>query len=115
MDRKLVVPARFHFAYGVDANHYRAVLSEFDSMMGPVSRETTQARRSHGDMPLIVLTGENTDKLPTLSADDQAAAFSAWNTMHDELAHLSTSSTIASGPASGATCNSADPKPSSTP
>ncbi len=60
-------------------------------MMGPDSRETTKARRAYGRMPLIVLTAENTDKLPTLSADDQAAAFSAWTTMHDELAHLSTS------------------------
>jgi pimeloyl-ACP methyl ester carboxylesterase len=67
---------------------FRAEVSEFDSLAGADSDQLDAAHRSLGDMPLIVLTAENTYRtgIPPAYADLLSAQ---WMAMHDELARLS--------------------------
>lgn len=67
---------------------FRAEVSEFDSLAGPDSDQLDAAHRSLGDMPLIVLTAENTYRtgIPPAYANLLSAQ---WMAMHDELARLS--------------------------
>jgi pimeloyl-ACP methyl ester carboxylesterase len=71
-------------------NQDQTTLAEFESTNALDSKEVSNARRNYGDIPLIVLTAENTSKIPVFSTDQQAAGASVWNRMHDELATLST-------------------------
>ncbi|MBS0580583.1 MAG: alpha/beta fold hydrolase [Proteobacteria bacterium] len=68
-----------------------ALLSETDEMEAD-SRVLHAARRSYGDMPLIVLTQapENPSDEPGLSAAEVRAMNAVWMQMHEELAKLST-------------------------
>ena len=68
-----------------------ALFSETDQMELD-SRELLAARRSYGDMPLIVLTQspETTDAYPGLTAAQVDAMNTLWVRMHEELAELST-------------------------
>jgi pimeloyl-ACP methyl ester carboxylesterase len=67
---------------------FRAEVSEFDSLAGADSDQLDAAHRSLGDMPLIVLTAENTYRtgIPPAYANLLSAQ---WMAMHDELARLS--------------------------
>jgi pimeloyl-ACP methyl ester carboxylesterase len=67
---------------------FRAEVSEFDSLAGADSDQLDAAHRSLGDMPLIVLTAENTYRtgIPPGYADILSAQ---WMAMHDEIARLS--------------------------
>jgi pimeloyl-ACP methyl ester carboxylesterase len=67
-----------------------ALLSETDEMDAD-SQELLAARRSYGDMPLIVLTQspESAEAYPGLSEAQVEAMNTLWVRMHDELARLS--------------------------
>lgn len=66
------------------------LLSETDQMEAD-SRELAAARRSYGEMPLIILTQspESTAAYPGLTATQVDAMNDLWMQMHDELARLS--------------------------
>jgi pimeloyl-ACP methyl ester carboxylesterase len=75
----------------LSVSYEETVLSEYESLFGESSREVAAARRSYGNMPLIVLTAGDNFKLDAGKPDSAAAARRAlWMTMHDELAALST-------------------------
>jgi pimeloyl-ACP methyl ester carboxylesterase len=67
---------------------FRAEVSEFDSLAGADSDQLDAAHRHLGDMPLVVLTAENTYRtgIPPGYADILSAQ---WMAMHDEIARLS--------------------------
>ncbi len=79
INRRLSVPFR------------AALLSETQEMDGTDSQELATARRSYGDMPLIILTQppEGPDAYPGLTAAQVKAMNALWSQMHDELAMLS--------------------------
>jgi pimeloyl-ACP methyl ester carboxylesterase len=68
-----------------------ALFSETHEMDGADSEELVAARRSYGDMPLIILTQspEKPDAYPGLSVEQVSAMNALWTQMHDELAKLS--------------------------
>lgn len=67
---------------------YRAEVSEFDSLAGADSDQLDAAHRKLGDLPLVVLTAENTYRDGV--APGYATVLSAqWMAMHDEIARLS--------------------------
>jgi pimeloyl-ACP methyl ester carboxylesterase len=67
---------------------YREVVSEYENL-DQDSDEVVAARRSYGDMPLVVLTGAETQKEPPSSDAVVRARAKVWNQMHDEIAALS--------------------------
>ena len=71
------------------AAYHQALVSEFENLAGADSEQIEHARHSLGDLPLIVLTAENTyrDGVPPADADRLSAT---WRQMHDEVAALST-------------------------
>jgi pimeloyl-ACP methyl ester carboxylesterase len=83
IQRRLSVPFR------------EALLSETDEMEQADSRDLVAARRSYGDMPLIVLTQspESADAYPGLAVEQVDAMNALWMRMHDELAALSSRGT----------------------
>ncbi|HEX5379272.1 MAG TPA: alpha/beta hydrolase [Phenylobacterium sp.] len=72
-----------------DPAFFRAEVSEYDSLVGVDADQVDQAPQSLGDLPLIVLTAENTyrDGVSPAYAETLSAL---WNHMHDEIAALST-------------------------
>jgi pimeloyl-ACP methyl ester carboxylesterase len=71
--------------------YWRAVRSESSASGGISSAEVAAARRSLGDIPLIVLTaGRNAALRQGETAVAAAARHAAWREMHDEIATLST-------------------------
>jgi pimeloyl-ACP methyl ester carboxylesterase len=76
---------------GNDPEAIEATKSEVESMPGASTEQLTASRRSYGDMPLIVLTRGDYDKdmPPDFTAKDRAAMRSVWETMHAEMAALS--------------------------
>jgi pimeloyl-ACP methyl ester carboxylesterase len=72
------------------AAYQTAALSEFTSLDGASSDQVAKSRRSWGDLPLIVLTAENTEKDPDLPRAEQDALAKAWWDMHERVAKLST-------------------------
>jgi len=79
---------------------YRAEVSEFDSLAGPDSDQLDAAHRSLGDLPLVVLTAENTYRDGI--APGYATVLSAqWMAMHDEIARLSSRGVNRLVPSSG--------------
>jgi pimeloyl-ACP methyl ester carboxylesterase len=78
---------------------YRAARSEYANLAATVS-EVNAARKTLGDMPLIVLTAANFFPMPEESAHPAEAWREAWRTGHEEIAALSTRGerrTIAAG------------------
>lgn len=78
---------------------YRAARSEFANLAATLD-EMNAARRTLGDMPLIVLTSPKFFPMPEQSVDPAEAWREAWRTGHDEIAALSTRGerrTIAAG------------------
>jgi hypothetical protein len=70
--------------------YWRAVRSESKASVGASALEVAAARRSLGDMPLIVLTaGRTATRRPDETPEQAVARFAAWCAMHDEIAALS--------------------------
>jgi pimeloyl-ACP methyl ester carboxylesterase len=76
---------------GNDPDAIEATRSEIEQMPGASTEQLIASRRSYGEMPLIVLTRGDYDKdmPPDFTADDRAAMRSVWETMHAEMAALS--------------------------
>lgn len=72
------------------ATYQTASLSELTSFAGLSSAQVAKSRRPWGDLPVIVLTAENTQKNPDLPQAEQDALAKAWWDMHDGVAKLST-------------------------
>jgi pimeloyl-ACP methyl ester carboxylesterase len=71
--------------------YWRALRSESAASNSASSDEVAAARRSLGDMPLIVLTAsKNISPRPGETAAATEARHDAWRSMHDEIAALST-------------------------
>jgi pimeloyl-ACP methyl ester carboxylesterase len=71
------------------ATYQAAALSEISSFAGSSSDQVAKSRRSWGDLPVIVLTAENTQKNPDLAQAEQDALSNAWRAMHEGVAKLS--------------------------
>ncbi len=69
--------------------YWRTMDSELGAMDTTSNDEVAAARRSYGDMPLIVLTATDIALPGSMSANDKAALASTWTIMHEELARLS--------------------------
>ena len=67
-----------------------AALSELNSLDVASSDQVAKSRRAGGDLPVVVLTGENTQKSPDLPEAEQAALAKVWWGMHEDVAKLST-------------------------
>lgn len=71
--------------------YWRAVRSESAASNSATSDEVAAARRSLGDIPLIVLTaGKSSLPRPGETAATAEARYEAWLSMHEEIAALST-------------------------
>lgn len=77
-------------AWESTAAYQKAALSELASMGGATSEQIARSRRPWGDLPLIVLTAENTQKDPALSKLDQSTLSKLWWDGHERVAGLST-------------------------
>jgi pimeloyl-ACP methyl ester carboxylesterase len=77
---------------GNDPEALLATKSEIDSMPGASTEQLTQSRRAYGAMPVIVLTRGDYEKdmPPNFTAEDRAAMKSVWESLHAEMAALST-------------------------
>lgn len=77
---------------GNDPVAISATLSEIDEMPGASTASLVATRRSYADMPVIVLTRTDYDSgmPPTFTQQDKAAMRSIWESMHAEMAALST-------------------------
>ena len=78
---------------GNDADVIEATRSEIEQMAGASTEQLVASRRSYGDMPLIVLTRTDYDRdmPPAFTQEDKAAMRGLWETMHAEMAALSSS------------------------
>jgi pimeloyl-ACP methyl ester carboxylesterase len=76
-------------AFDAKPDHLRSELSELDGVMGPSSDQVAAARRSYGELPLVVLTA-GTPIIPGLSPSDRDTLLGTIKQMHGELAGLST-------------------------
>lgn len=76
---------------GNDPDAIEATRSEIAEMPGASTASLVASRRSYGDMPLIVLTRGDHDKgmPPSMTTEDRAAMRRLWETMHAEMAALS--------------------------
>jgi pimeloyl-ACP methyl ester carboxylesterase len=77
---------------GNDPDALSATRSEVEEMPLASTQSLIATRRSYGDMPLIVLTRGDYDQgmPPDFTAEDKQAMRSVWETMHAEMAALST-------------------------
>ncbi len=77
---------------GNDPDALSATRSEIDEMPGASTASLIASRRSYGEMPLIVLTRGDHDQgmPPNFTAEDKQAMRSIWESMHAEMAALST-------------------------
>lgn len=77
---------------GNDPEAIWATKSEIEEMPAASTQQLLSSRRSYGDMPLIVLTRTDYEKdMPAdFTAEDKANMRSVWETMHAEMAALST-------------------------
>jgi pimeloyl-ACP methyl ester carboxylesterase len=77
---------------GNDPEAIWATKSEIEEMPAASTQQLLASRRSYGDMPLIVLTRTDYEKdMPAdFTAEDKAQMRSVWETMHAEMAALST-------------------------
>ena len=82
-------------------SYARTSLSEFENLMGASAAELAAARRSYGDLPLVVLTADHPALSPRLPPDQRARAAALWVRMHDELAALSSQGVNRVVPGSG--------------
>jgi pimeloyl-ACP methyl ester carboxylesterase len=69
--------------------YHQTQVSEFESLGGVDSLQIDEAKHSLGDMPLIVLTAENTYRTGIPEAYQDFLS-DLWNEMHEETARLST-------------------------
>jgi len=69
---------------------YRAARSEYANLPTATLDEMNAARKTLGDMPLIVLTAGEFFPMPEESVHPAEAWRAAWRTGHDEIAALST-------------------------
>lgn len=69
--------------------YWRAMRSESAASQSVTSDEVAAARRSLGDMPLIVLTRVKDAPRPGETAANAEARYKLWWTMHDEIVALS--------------------------
>jgi pimeloyl-ACP methyl ester carboxylesterase len=77
-------------AQRTSAGRYRMTRSETANIMTATSDEVAAARRSLGDMPLIMLTGADGRPAADLDEEQSKAFHKVLRTMHDEFAALST-------------------------
>jgi pimeloyl-ACP methyl ester carboxylesterase len=77
-------------AMHTDPAAQRQQLSEVENVGDTDSGQIDQARIPFGDMPLIVLTAEDTARAAPVGEADKAALGKIWMAMHDEAAALST-------------------------
>lgn len=77
---------------GNDPVAISATMSEIEEMPGASTASLVATRRSYGDMPVIVLTRTDYDSgmPPTFTQQDKDAMRSIWESMHAEMAALST-------------------------
>jgi pimeloyl-ACP methyl ester carboxylesterase len=77
---------------GNDPDAILATLSEIEEMPGASTASLVATRRSYGDMPVIVLTRTDYEAgmPPTFTQQDKDAMRSIWESMHAEMAALST-------------------------
>jgi pimeloyl-ACP methyl ester carboxylesterase len=68
----------------------RALLSEQENVFYASADQVRRARRSYGDMPLVVLTRAPAPKRPEETQELRDERNELWSTLHDELASLST-------------------------
>jgi pimeloyl-ACP methyl ester carboxylesterase len=66
-----------------------AINSEYDNVDTASAREVRRARRSYGNMPLVVLTAGNNIKVPGFSSESDREMQSVWIDLHNKLAKLS--------------------------
>ena len=83
------------------ADNQRAVLSENENVFYASADEVRAARRSYGAMPLIVLTHSPFPKGPDETQALRDTRTQLWETLHDELAALSTRGVNRTVPHSG--------------
>jgi pimeloyl-ACP methyl ester carboxylesterase len=83
----------FHLDYGQSPIHHRAMLAELDGAWSEASgREADAARKTVGDVPMIVLTAGK-ETLPPGFTPEETAQFNAlWRRMHWEMLTISTDS-----------------------
>ncbi len=82
-------------------SNQRAGLSELESFYTTSADELRAARRSYGAMPLIVLTHSPFPKAPDETQEQRDVRNKMWETLHDELAALSTRGVNRTVPQSG--------------
>lgn len=76
-------------AMHTDPAAQRQQLSEVENVGEPDSAQLDKAEISFGDMPLIVLTAEDTARAAPVSEKDKQALGKVWMALHDEAAALS--------------------------
>ncbi|WP_369928860.1 hypothetical protein [Xanthomonas sp. NCPPB 2632] len=79
-----------HLASQSTATYQKAAVSELTQFDGASSEQVAKSRHDWGDLPVIVLRAENTQKDPDLSKADQNALTNSWWAMHERIAKLST-------------------------
>jgi len=70
-------------------NAYKTILAEGQAFQDVDSQEVIAARAPLGELPLVILTATK-HPAPGVPDDEAAAVETVWNTMHDEVATLST-------------------------
>ena len=76
--------------HSAEASSQQAVLSEDQSVFYTSADQVRAARRSYGSMPLIVLTHSSFPKGQNETQAERDERTKLWETLHDELAALST-------------------------
>ena len=92
---------RVMLRHSAEASNQRAVLSEFESFDTASADELRAARRSLGDMPLIVLTHGRLSPAPDQTQEQRDALNKMWAALHDEIAAESTRGVNRTVPDSG--------------
>lgn len=92
---------RVMLRHSAEASNQRAVLSEFDNLDTASADELRAARRSLGDMPLIVLTRWPSPPGPDQTQERRDALNKMWASLHDEIAAESTRGVNRTVPGSG--------------
>jgi pimeloyl-ACP methyl ester carboxylesterase len=87
--------------HSAEAANQRAVLSEFENLDTASADELRAARRSLGDMPLIVLTRWPSPPGPDQTQERRDALNKLWASLHDEIAAESTRGINRTVPGSG--------------
>jgi pimeloyl-ACP methyl ester carboxylesterase len=68
----------------------QAMLSEQENVFYASADQVRKARRSYGDIPLVVLTASPRPRGPDETQEQRDARNNLWRTLHDEIAALST-------------------------